>query len=697
MNDKVFPKILFGGDYNPEQFPKEVWDEDMRLFRLAGIDIATVNVFSWALNQPDEETYRFEWLDEVMDKLHAGGVYACMGTSTAAHPAWMAEKHPDILSVTYDGKKRKFGRRHNSCPHSPTFRRFAPRMAAKLAERYKGHPALLLWHVNNEIGNRCYCDNCEKAFREWLRRRYGTLERLNEAWYTKFWGHTFYDWNEIVLPSGLSEGLGGGEQTAFQGITLDYYRFNSDSWLECYLLERDAIRESIPEAVVTTNFQGNGTYKPLDYFKWAPHLDIIALDMYPEHDAKPSYMALRYDLMRSLKGGAPFMLMESTPSVLNWKPVNPAKRPGDMRLQSYQAIARGAESVMFFQLRRSLGAYEKFHGAVIDHAGHEHTRVFRECAELGNELHKLGGGLIGSRIRSRVGILFDWENWWAVEFGGGPTSRLKYLDQMQKYYDALYERQIPVDFVHVHADLRQYDLIIAPLLYMVKEGLAAKLEAFVRDGGTFVTTFYSGIVNESDRVTPGGYPGELRKLLGIWVEEVDALHPGQMNTMVMVRQLGKLYGSYECGLLCEVVHPEGAEAMAVFGSEYYKGLPALTRHRYGSGEAWYAAADPSPKLVREWLAALCVSKGIKPVCEAPPGVEVTVREQEDERFTFALNFGHETQRLQTDGAERIELLGGTGAAGTYIELPPKGVSIWQTRKEADPVGCKIERTASSTV
>jgi beta-galactosidase len=678
MSSHSFPKIMYGGDYNPEQFPKDIWDEDMRLFQLAGIDIATLNVFSWSLNQPDEETYRFEWLDEVMDRLHAHGVRVCMGTSTAAHPAWMARKYPDILTVGYDGRRRKYGRRHNSCPNSPTFRHYGPLMARKLAERYKDHPALLLWHVNNEIGIRCYCERCEAAFRIWLKQRYGTLDRLNAAWYTRFWGHTFYDWEEIVLPSALSEGLSGGnsDQTAFQGMTLDYYRFNSDSWLESYLLEYNSIKEIIPDAIVTTNFQGNGTYKPLDYFKWAPYLDIAALDIYPENHTPESYMALRYDLMRGLKDGMPFMLMEQSPSVINWKTVNPAKRPGVMRLRSYQAVARGADSIMFFQLRRSLGAYEKFHGAVIDHAGHENTRVFRECAELGSELKGLGDQLLDARVKSRVGLLFDWENWWAVELGGGPSANLKYLDQIQKYYDALYELHIPVDVIHVDTDLQQYDLVIAPLLYMVKPGFAEKLERYVEQGGTLVTTFYSGVAGESDLVVPGGYPGELRKLLGIWVEELDALFPEQKNVMIVgpEQKLGQLQGSHECGLICEVVHLEGAESVAEYGRDYYKGMPALTRNRYGSGEAWYAATDPSRDFVRRWIETMCEAKGIACLSDAPSTVEITRREKDGRTYTFIMNHSNDVQMIPIGEKEQKDLLSGLIVHGD-VELQPKGVMI----------------------
>ncbi|MGG4032929.1 beta-galactosidase [Paenibacillus cisolokensis] len=666
-------KILYGGDYNPEQWPRDVWQEDMRLFKLAGIDIATINVFSWARNQPDETNYRFEWLDDVMDMLHANGIGACLATGTAAHPAWMARKYPDVLTVDSHGRKRKFGRRHNSCPNSPTFRRHSRLMAGKLAERYKDHPALLLWHVNNEYGWRCYCDNCERAFREWLKSRYGSLEELNRAWYTSFWGHTFYDWEEIVLPSRLSEHM-DDDKTAFQGMSLDYDRFNSDSFLECYKIERDAIKAVIPDAIVTTNFQSNGTYKPLDYFRWAKELDIVALDSYPTNDMPMSRIAMRHDLMRGLKGGKPYLLMEQSPSQLNWKPVNPLKRPGVMRLWSYQAVARGAESVMFFQLRRSAGAFEKFHGAVIDHAGHEHTRVFRECAALGGELRRLGDTLLGAATEAKVAIVFDWDNWWAIEHSSGPTDRLKYLEQVQKYYDVFYRRNVQVDMIGTEAELGGYDLVIAPVLYMAKPGYAAKLEAYVAGGGAFVTTFFSGIVNENDLIVLGGYPGELRKLLGIWVEETDALFPGDANTIVMRQGTAGLAGTYSCGLLCDLLHPEGAETEAVYGGDFYRGMPALTRNRFGKGEAWYIASDPEEAFLDAFFGRLIERKGIRPAAETAPGVEAAVRVKDGRRYTFLLNHNDRPAAVRLGPEPLTELLGG-GTLSGEAEIPAYGVFI----------------------
>jgi len=676
MINAAKPKIWYGGDYNPDQWEKPVWDEDLRMFKLAGIDVATLNVFAWARNQPDELTYEFGWLDEMMDRLAAEGAGVCLATSTAAHPAWMAKKYPDVLRVDFDGRKRKFGGRHNSCPNSPSYRKYSVLMAERLAERYKDHPSLLIWHVSNEYGGYCYCDNCAEAFREWLKSRYGSIETLNRAWNASFWGHTFYEWDEIVPPNALSEewrGANGRTATNFQGTSLDYCRFQSDSLLACYKLEYDALKKHTPNVPVTTNLMG--AFKELDYHKWAKELDVVSWDNYPAFDTPFSYTAMMHDLMRGLKDGQPFMLMEQTPSQQNWQPYNSLKRPGVMRLWSYQAVARGADTVMFFQLRRSIGACEKYHGAVIEHVGHEHTRVFRESARLGRELFELGDVLLDARSKAKVAILFDWENWWAAELSSGPTIALKYVEEAHKMYDALYRANIAADVVSVEADLSGYDLVLAPVLYMVKPGVAKKLEDYVGAGGTFVTTYFSGIVNESDLVTLGGYPGELRKLLGIWAEEIDALLPSQSNTIVVKSPEGALKPSYSCGMLCDLIHSEGAEVVAEYGEDFYKGMPALTVNKFGAGEAWYLATSPEPRFLRDWLPDLCASRGIEPLLEAAAeGIETAIREKNGTEFLFVLNHNADSKPIGLGSRKGVDLLTGRRLEGDASELP--GRDLW---------------------
>ncbi|MBO7748675.1 beta-galactosidase [Paenibacillus sp. MWE-103] len=671
MDTTLLPKMLYGGDYNPEQWDPSVWPEDMRMLELAGMNVATVNVFSWAMIQPAEDTYDFSTLDRIMDMLADNGLHACLATGTGAHPAWMARRHPDVLRTDFEGRKRKFGGRHNSCPNSPSYRMYAERLADKLADRYKDHPALLLWHISNEYGGDCYCDNCAAAFRVWLQRKYGTLEKLNEQWNTRFWSHTFYDWDEIVPPNALSEQW-AETRTNFQGISLDYARFNSDGMLDCYKLERDAVRRHTPDVPVTTNLMG--TYKPLDYFKWAKEMDIVSWDNYPGMDTPVSFTSMTHDLMRGLKGGRPFLLMEQTPSQQNWQAYNTLKRPGVMRLWSYQAVAHGSDSVMFFQLRRSVGACEKYHGALIEHAGHEHTRVFRECAELGRELDRFGAKLLGTRLPSRIAILYDWENRWAIELSSGPSVDLKYVNEIQRYYDALYELGHQVDLISFEDELAGYDIVLAPVMYMVKPGMADRLERFVANGGAFLTTFFSGIVNENDLVALGGYPGELRKLLGIWAEEIDALFPGRTNAIVMKEAHGALEGAYSCSLLCDLIHAEGADVLAEYGEDFYRGMPVLTRNRFGEGEAWYVASAPDAAFLQGLLGEMCRAKGIRPLPGKAPGVEVTRRERDGKSYLFVLNHNEHEATVRLDGLSGTDLITGRAVSGD-VRLAGRDVLI----------------------
>lgn len=630
-------KLSFGGDYNPEQWPEEIWEEDMRMFKLAHIDTVTLNVFSWAKLQPDENTYTFEQLDKIMNMARDNGLKVVLATATAAHPAWMARKYPEILRTEFNGVKRKFGGRHNSCPNSPVYQKYAVRLAGKLAERYKDYDNLIAWHVSNEYGGECYCENCEKAFRVWLKDRYKTIDEVNRVWDTAFWGHTFYDFDDIVLPNCLSEHW-AEDRTTFQGISLDYRKFNSESILNCYRMEYDAIKKITPNIPITTNLMG--FYKPLDYQKWAKYLDFASWDNYPSYSDSVARCAMNHDMIRGLKGGKSFILMEQTPSTTNWQPYNALKRPGVLRLQSYQAVAHGSDSIMFFQMRRSIGACEKYHGAVIAHCGHENTRVFRELAQIGEELETIGDSFLGARGMAKVAILFDWENWWAIEYSAGPSVELKYHDECLKYYTALHEKNIAADIISVDDDLSQYDIVIAPILYMTKGNYDEKLKEYVKNGGTFVTTFFSGYVDENDLVITGGYPGKLKELMGIWVEESDALPPEFHNHFDFE---GK---EYTCELLCDLMHLEGAEALASYKEDFYAGMPVITKNAYGNGSAYYVGTRSSEAFYADFIEKLCKEKGIEKEAEVPAGVEAVRRKTEEHEFLFLLNHTEETVEVE---------------------------------------------------
>ena len=654
---KGFNRILYGGDYNPNQWPQEIWNEDMRMFRKAGINSATVNVFSWAKIQPAEEVYDFEELDAVVDMLTREGMDIVLATSTGAMPAWMFKAYPEVARTDFEGRRHKFGRRHNACPNSPMYQKFSAKMALKLAERYSANKNVVCWHINNEYGGECFCENCEKAFRVWLRNKYVTLEALNKAWNFEFWGHLVHSWDEIVLPNVLSDMI-DRDKPIFAGLAVDYRRFNSDSMLENYKAERDAIRSIDPDAFITTNFMG--TYKPIDYFKWAKEMDVVSWDSYPSYNTPWSFVAMRHDLMRGLKG-KPFMLMEQTPSQQNWQPYNSLKKPGQMRAMSYQCMAHGADTIQFFQLRRSLGGCEKFHGAVIEHVGHENTRVFREVAELGHELETLNE-IIGAENPAKVGIVFDWDNFWSLEYTSGPNQDLKYVDQLHQYYRYFYERNIPVDMIPVDADFSKYTAVVAPVLYMVKEGMQEALEAYVNAGGVLLTGFMSGIVDQSDNVHLGGYPGPLRKMAGIWVEEIDALAPEQTGAL---RFADGSAGS--CKLLCDIIHLEGASSLADYADNFYANSPAITKNSFGKGSFYYVGTQPDDEALAKVLDMLAAEAELAPSVSERTGLEVTCRVNNGKKYYFVLNLSGGDCSLPAELGGMTDILTGkTFEAGSVL-------------------------------
>ncbi|MDG4832780.1 beta-galactosidase [Solwaraspora sp. WMMD1047] len=672
-------KVLFGGDYNPEQWPEQVWEEDYRLFDAARIDTVTLGVFDWALTQPAENVYDFTLLDRIVDRAEAEGRNICLATGTGAHPPWLARAYPQVCRTDFEGRRHRFGQRHNSCPSSPVFRRLSAELARRVARRYAGRPAVVAWHVGNEYGGACYCELCGTAFRGWLRDRYGSLAALNTAWYTTFWAHTFTDWGEIEPPSALTEHWRGPDHTAFPGITLDYLRFMSDAMLANFRDEKAAIRESSPDLPVTTNFMG--MYRPIDYHRWAPHLDFASWDNYPPDDTSQARMAFTHDLMRGLKDGAPFWLMEQTPSVTACRDVNPLKRPGLLRLWSWQAVAHGADAVLFFQLRASRGASEKYHGAVIGHAGRQDTRVFREVAELGAEFDRLGDAVLGARTPARVALLFDWDSWWALDISDGPSRLVRYQQVVLGYHRALWDAGVDLDVVAVTADLSGYDVVLAPALHMIKGDVAERLAAVARRGGSVLTTFLSGRVDENDNAFLTDVPGPLGPLMGVRIDEWDARGPEVVNPVRL--RSGDHRLEVESRLIFELVIPTSAEVIGSYLADFYAGTPAVTRNAFGAGHGWYVAAGLDQAGV-SWVVRRVLERHqlLGPYPDVPD-LETAVRVGPDgDRLHFLLNHRDEAVEVAAS-VDGLDLLTGDRIeAGRRLCLDPYAVLVIR----ADPTG-----------
>ncbi|WFF09400.1 beta-galactosidase [Micromonospora sp. WMMD1076] len=657
--------IWYGADYNPEQWPEQTWAEDVELMRRAGVNLVSAGIFSWALLEPAPGRYAFDWLDRAIDLLHDGGISVDLATATASPPPWLAHRHPETLPRRADGTVLWPGGRQAYCPSSPVFRDRSLALVEAVAHRYARHPAVLLWHVSNELGCHnvhCYCDVSAEAFRGWLRERYGELDSLNAAWGTAFWSQRYHDWAEINPPRTAPTFANPTQQ-------LDFLRFSSDEQRAQLRAERELLKRIVPQPVATNFMIGTGI-KYLDYHSWASDVDVVANDHYlTAAEPQPQVnLALAADHTRGVAGGAPWLLMEHSTSAVNWQPRNVAKTPGQMRRNSLAHVARGADGVLFFQWRASRAGAEKFHSALVPHAGPD-TKVFREVCRLGADLRALAE-VRGSCVDAEVAILFDYEAWWGAELDSHPSVDVTYTDRLSALHAALWRAGITADVVHPSADLSRYRLVLAPTLYLVRDADADSLRRFVEAGGTAVVTYFSGIVDEHDHIRLGGYPGAFRDLLGVRVEEFFPLREGETV---------RLDDGARADVWTEWLHAEGAEVLAAYTDGPLPGVPALTRHAAGAGAAWYVGTRLDDDATDRLVARLLAETGVRPPVGAPAGVEVVRRRSADRSWLFVVNHTSEPARLAVSG---VELLGGARCDGE-LEVPAGEVAV--VREEPAPV------------
>jgi beta-galactosidase len=662
--------IAYGSDYNPEQWPESTWAEDVALMAEAGVNLVTVGVFSWAKLQPAPGELTAGWLDRVLGLLAGAGIKVDLATATASPPPWLVAAHPEILPVTADGRRLAFGARQSYCPSAPAYRAAAVDLAERMARRYGAHPAVAMWHIGNEYGCHvpaCYCERSARAFREWLERRYGDVERLNEAWGGAVWSQGYTSWDQIEPPRTAPTFANPAQQ-------LDFARFSSDELLACCRGERAALASHSPGKPVTTNFMG--LFRPVDQFRWSAGLDVMSVDSYPDPADADAHVAsaMAYDLTRSVGGGRPWILMEQAPSAVNWRAVNVPKAPGQYRALSLQAVARGSDAVLSFQWRAAATGAEKFHSGMLPHAG-TGSRVWRDVVSLGMDLRRLGP-VAGSLVRAQAALLLDWESWWALELDSHPTSRLRLTDLLGEFYRPLFEAGVNVDFAHPESDLSGYRLVLVPALYLVSDAGAENLCGFVSSGGTALVTFFSGIVDPADRVRLGGYPAPWRDLLGLRVEELAPLPEG---LAVRLDGLDTAEAGAAGRLWQDVIDVRGATALLSFAEGHLAGEAAATVHSHGRGEALYLGTLPDRVTLGALLRRVCRHAGLELRTDLPRGVEAVSRGE----YLFLIS--HTDRPVELDvGAKRLDLL--TGAmVGPSAVLAPRDALVL-TRDTPDGTG-----------
>jgi beta-galactosidase len=658
--------LAFGGDYNPEQWPRHVWDEDVRLMREAGVNLVTLGVFAWGTVEVADGVRDWSWMDDAVELLHRNGIAIDLATPTAAPPQWLLTAHPDIAPVLADGFREPAGGRNAWCPASPVYRRYALRHVAALAERYGRHPAVRLWHVGNELGGgnaRCYCDRSAAAFRAWLRHRHGSLDAVNAAWGTAQWGHRYGGWEEIAPPRGR-------HGAPNPGLFLDYERYSSDALLAHYLAEKQVLQRH-SDAPVTTNLMVGAGPQVVDYASWAPHTAVAANDHYTGVDdpLREQDLAFAGDRMRGMFADRrPWLLMESSTGGPSWQQRNRAKDPGEILRHSLGHVARGADGVMFFQWRASRAGAEQFHSAMLPHTG-TRSRVWREVLDLGRCLRSLAE-VEGTLVEpATTAIVVDDAAGWALQHGLKPHRGLRYGRELRTWHRALWQRQTLCDVVPPYADLDGYDLVIVPGLLVVDAEDAARMRAVPERGGSLLVTYLSGVCDRDSQVITGGFPGAFRDVLGAWSDEFYPLQAGERVAL----DDGSIVDDWT-----ERVHLDSAEPVVRYDSSSLAGHPAVTRRAVGNGAAWYVSVPLPDDAVDRMVARLADEAALRRTVRADPGVEAVRRVDGERSYLFLLNH---TDRDRTVGAEGLDLLT-REHCGPVTTVPAGGVRVLREDRPA---------------
>lgn len=591
MNNKIFfPQvngILHGSDYNPDQWldRPDILEKDIELMKKAKMTSMSLGIFSWSAYEPTEGEFHMDWLKDIMDKLYENGIYTILATPSGARPAWLDEKYPECMRVGVDDHRAHHGVRHNHCMSSPKFREKTGIIINKIIDTVGKHPGLAMWHLSNEFGGECFCPLCKKKFQDYLANKFDNdINKLNKAWWTGFWSHTYNDFSQIEPPY-----LNG--EFSVMGLNLEWKRFTTWNTTDYMKSEIDIIRKRTPNIPITTNFMQ--LFPGLDYRVMAKELDVISWDSYPvfhnNYETMADTMAhnsFDHAVMRSLKKNQPFMLMECAPGLVNWHEYNKLKRPGVHKLFSAQAVACGSDTVQYFQWRKSRGSFEQYHGAVVDHLGTDDTRVFKEVAEVGAMLDSLSN-VKGTIVKPKAALIFDWDNMWAIDNMRGLSDKTKnYAKTCIQIYHEFLKLGIDMNVVASDDNLDDYNVVIAPMLYMLRPGASDNLKAFVKRGGQLMATYLTGYVDDNTLCYLGGFPGDgLSELFGVISEEIDTYYDSDENSATFTDGHKAIIHDY-----AEILRVSDTDILAKYDKDFYAGTPAITCKNFGKGKAYYVGA-----------------------------------------------------------------------------------------------------------
>ena len=632
-----------GVDYYPEHWEKERWPVDARLMQKAGLNVVRLAEFAWSKLEPKDNVYDFDWLDEAMDVLDKRGIKVILSTPTAAPPAWLIEKHPRILPLLKNGQRMAFGARRHYCITNRTYHYYSERIIKRLAERYRNNPQVIGWQVDNEFGEpKCYCDSCRKEFQRWLKSKYKTLENLNQSWGNVFWSQDYTSWEEIPLP------IVDYHNPAFD---LDFRRFFSDMTVEYSDMQIKILKEITPEKFITHNFMG--FFPDLDYYELAEKYDFVSWDNYPERLENRFYTGLAHDVMRGLKKKN-FWVMEEQASYLTREDITPTLPPGQMRLWTYQCYAHGAEAVVYFRWRACSFGIEQFHSGILQHDGTNKSISYKEAAQIGSELHRIGPQFEDSKVVSPVAIIYDYDNIWVENYGYWANydypkrPMYNYPDEILRFYKAVRKKGINVDIVKPTDELSKYKGVIAPFMHIVTNEAADNIKRYVEEGGVFIAGFRFGIKDIHSNMVKSVLPGKLKKLFGMSIYTWDNLREKKVEVKDSEGNV------YQADTFADLITLKEAKSIARYNTSWYTGHAAATVNSFGKGKAYYVGCGLPQNFYDRFMEKVLEGLALESI-KVPHEVEITTREKEGKRFIFVMNFSAKPSKIFLD-KEYTELI-----------------------------------------
>ncbi len=602
-------RLHLGAAYYPEHWPEDRWAEDIQLMRQVGLTVARLAEFAWSTLEPAEGEFHFNWLDRAISTLASADIATVLGTPTAAPPAWLVQKYPDLLPVDESGRRVQFGNRCHYCVNSPQFHAATRRIVGTMAEHFGANPHVIGWQLDNEYNRVCYCDRCRSFFQQHLAKKFGSLDALNHHWATRYWSQTYSAWEQIPIPIGPHN----------PGLMLEFKHFVTESYRKFQRLQLDLLHPHLrPGVWITHNFMG--WFDGFDHYVLTEDLHLASWDWYigtGHHDHLTSGAA--HDLTRGFKRQN-FWLIETQPGNVNWSSINNTLNKGEARAMAWHAVAHGADAVLYWQWRSAPGGQEQYHGTLVDQSGQ--PRPFcEEVQQLGRDFAVISPLLSGSTTLSDVAILNSYDSRWSIQWQRHHRD-FDYLAHFNHYYRPLATRNIALDLISADAPLDGYKLVIAPALLMLNESRAARLRDFVGRGGYLVLTVRCGMKDDCNALLPSRQPGPLADVAGVEVEDYYALLEPVPVSGEWFTGTSRLWAER-----LKVRDEAGTEVIARYGKSngWLDGHPAVTVHSHGKGRAYLIGAYLDEVSQQSLLDRIAAAAGVQPVMETPAGVEACKR------------------------------------------------------------------------